>query len=86
MAAEKITFNVLTQRFDPDDPTFLFVDLDIVLSASVNGFTGGRHECRVLSALTESQIGAFLADCAAEYVMTQTAPNVYTAADVRRVA
>lgn len=86
MADERVSFVVRGQRFDPENPDVLLVEIFCTLSSPVRGFVDGATEVRVDTSLTESQIEALLVEGAALYVMSQTVPNVYTAADVRRVA
>lgn len=84
MATERITCRIIGQM-PTGDPGMVAITISNVMSVPTGTppFTDGNTDVIVNMNDTEASIYAVLAEASAAYVMTQTAPNVYTAADVR---
>lgn len=90
MAGEKIVYRLIGSEII--DPTTVRVQIDIQMSSPVpvvdgeHFFTGGAPTVDVAIDITESELKSTLDALARDWIMGQTVPNVYTLADVRRLA
>lgn len=89
MAGEKIIYRLYGSQVI--DPNTVRVQIDVQMSSPVdvgmsNPFLGGLPSIEVPIDITESELKSVLDNLAKDWVMAQTAPNVYTIADVRRIA
>ena len=90
MAGEKMVYRLIGSEVL--DAQTVRVQIDIQMSSPVpvtdgeHFFTGGNPTVDVPIDITESELKSILDNLAKDWVMGQTVPNVYTLADVRRIA
>lgn len=90
MAGEKMVYRLIGSHIIDADTVQVQIEIEMsspVPIAGTNGFfTGGNPTVDVPIDITESELKVILDDLARDWVMGQTVPNVYTLADVRRIA
>ena len=89
MAGEKIIYRLFGSQVM--DSNTVRVEIDVQMSSPVdvgtaNPFLGGTPSVDVPIDITESELKSTLDALARDWVMANTAPNIYTLADVRRIA
>ena len=90
MAGEKIVYRVTnTEVINPETVRVEItcqMSAPVLIEGSGGFFTGGNPTVDVQIDITESELRSILDALARDWVMGQTVPNVYTLADVRRIA
>lgn len=88
MAGEKIVYRISGSQVTDHDTVLVQIDIQMsppVDVGAANLFVGGLPSVEVPTDITESELKSALDNLAKDWVMQNTAPNVYTLADVRRI-
>ena len=89
MSGEKIVYRLVNSTVVDSNTVQVQIDIQMSSPVPIEGsgfFTGGNPVIDVPIDITESELKSVLDDLARDWVKSQTVPNDYTLADVRRIA